>query len=336
MGKASSGNPASAQRWIAAIVLGCLIGAVTYVGWDVAGGAASDLDQLWFASRALLAGNDPYRAMSPAVSPWPLIYPMPAVFLAIPFAWLPLPLARACWFGMGTAFLVWAWADGASWRLLGLASGAFVWCAIGANWTPLLIAGIWLPAVRYFWCIKPNLGLLLWIRRPTIVPILGGAILLAISFIVAPHWLTEWLSNIFHPEWGHAYHPIPISLPGGWLLLLALLRWRQPEARVIAAWAMLPSSVMPSELLLGFAIARTRAEWAVVSVASWMVVAYATWVGGATQDPGETPAHAFARWAGHVWPAMLAAWLALLVMVLWRPVRSVGEADVLMPATIDA
>lgn len=297
---------------------GAITAAILFLGWHIAGGAASDWDQVWYAAKALAAGGDPYQALTPDTSPWPLIYPLPAVLLALPYAWMPLPLARVCWFGTATACLAYAWARPPWWRLRGLVSGAFVWAAMGANWTPFLLAGVWLPALSLWWCCKPTTGTLFWIRKAGAIPVVGGAILVTISLVLRPRWPAEWLANIFHPGWGFAYHPIPATLPGGWLLLLALLRWRQPEARLVAAWSLVPSSVMPSELLLGFAVARTKREWMVVTIMSWVVILCAIPFGGATQLVGESPAHAFARWAEHIWPGVLGGWVVLLVMVLSR------------------
>ena len=62
--------------------------------------AWSDYDQLWYGVRALLAGRDPYSEV-PRRYPWPLYYPLPAVFLALPTAVLPLPFARAAFSGRG-------------------------------------------------------------------------------------------------------------------------------------------------------------------------------------------------------------------------------------------
>lgn len=310
--------------------MGLATGLVLYIAWHLAGGAASDWDQVWYGARALIGGRDPYRELTPTISPWPLIYPLPAVFLAVPFAALPLSVARACWFGASAGCLAYAWASGPQWRLRGLLSGAFLWCAMGANWTPFLVAGLWTPACRFWWCVKPTTGFVMWLRKPSRASVLGVAVLATVSFAIEPRWLREWLGNVLHPDWGFAYHPIPITLPGGWLLLLALLRWRQPEARLLLGWCLVPSSIMPSELLLGFAVARTRREWTVVSLISWLVIAYGVFIGRAAQLPAETPRHAFERWSQHLWPALLAGWLVLLVMVLRQPnaneLRSAAES----------
>jgi len=50
----------------------------------------------------------------------------------------------------------------------------------------------------------------------------------------------------------------PIRSPGGILLLLALIRWRRPEGRLLAALACVPQTIGLYETLPLFLIPRTR------------------------------------------------------------------------------
>ena len=312
-------DPPLPFRVLIALGSGLLAGTIVWIGWGLISDAAADWDQAWHGARLLLAGADPYRDLTPAVSPWPLIYPLPAVLLALPVAWLPLEVARATWFGATTAVLAFAWARPPWWRLAGLLSGAFAWCALGANWTPLLLAGLWLPAVSALWSIKPTTGVLLWLRRPARLPIAAGVILAVLALVVEPGWVAGWLRNIFRPAWGYAFHPSPATLPAGWLLLLVLVRWRRPDAHLLAGWALVPSSVMPSELLLGYAVARSKLEWGAVTLASWLVAWYGVHVGRVYPGGAAGGPDAFAQWARDLWPALLAAQMLPVLMVLRRP-----------------
>ncbi len=63
------------------------------------------------------------------------------------------------------------------------------------------------------------------------------------------------------------------------LLLASLLRWRRPEARALAALAVIPHNPLPHNILL-LAVGRwTVGESAVLSVLSWCVVPL-IWPGG--------------------------------------------------------
>ena len=62
------------------------------------------MDQVWYAARALLAGQDPYQAIGPGRAdplPSPFYYPLTAALLGLPLALLPLRLARIAFVGLG-------------------------------------------------------------------------------------------------------------------------------------------------------------------------------------------------------------------------------------------
>lgn len=97
------------RRDINAVAIGLIWGALIYIGSPASDPTASDFDQLWLAARAVMARGDPYAAVAASRWPWPLLYPMPAVVVALPFALLPLPIARAVWVAFCTGLLAWAW-----------------------------------------------------------------------------------------------------------------------------------------------------------------------------------------------------------------------------------
>ena len=64
--------------------------------------------------------------------------------------------------------------------------------------------------------------------------------------------------------------PLVFRLPFGPLVLLCLLRWRLPEARLVAALACVPQTPLLYEALPLFAIVRTSFEAAGLAVLSYM------------------------------------------------------------------
>lgn len=71
-------------------------------------GTAPDFIYPWTAARALLAGIDPYGALHggmPHPFEAPLLYPMPAILVTIPFAFLPLPSASGVFMGLSALLL---------------------------------------------------------------------------------------------------------------------------------------------------------------------------------------------------------------------------------------
>jgi hypothetical protein len=76
-----------------------------------------------------------------------------------------------------------------------------------------------------------------------------------LAFLACPHWLDGWLAAA-----RRAPHRPAILHPGGVLLLLALLRWRLPEGRQLAAFALMPLSPHLYEALPLMLVARTKRE----------------------------------------------------------------------------
>jgi hypothetical protein len=286
-----------------------LVGATAFIiVWLVSLGesnAVSDWDQCWLGARALLGGHSPYAAVNADSSPWGLNYPLPAVLVSLPFAFFPLPLARGFFVGVGSGLLAYA----LSTRWLGLlpfVSGAYIWALLVVQWTPLLIAGAlisWLSAV---WIVKPTTGLALGVGWPTRQAIIGAFVLLGASFIVDPGWVSEWRAAV-----GALYHVPPILRPFGWVLLLALLRWRDPRGRFLAALALMPQAAMPYDSLPLLLIPRSFVERAVFVVGTQLLALY-----GLTRASPATPD----SFASELWPATLAlCYLPALLMVLRRP-----------------
>ncbi len=218
-------------------------------------GTVSDLDAIWTAARALRAGQDPYAAIQSPPWPWNLQYPLPAVLVALPFSLLPLPLARATFMGLSTGLLAYGLTRRAWWPLIALAGGQMFYALQSVQWTPLFMAAVLLPPLQVLWSLKPTTGASLFAAYPNWRAVAGGVVLLGLAFLAWPHWLDGWLGAV-----RHAPHRPAILHPGGVLLLLALLRWRLPEGRQLAATACMPLSPHLYEALPLMLVARTRGE----------------------------------------------------------------------------
>jgi hypothetical protein len=103
----------------------------------------------------------------------------------------------------------------------------------------------------------------------------------------------------------------PVIRPFGFLLLLAALRWRMPEARLLLATAFVPQNILPYELVSLALIPANRMEMWIYIAGTWLAVGLADRL---------NPGLGIAEWAGASWPAMLCAgYLPMLVLVLRRP-----------------
>ncbi len=272
--------------------------------------SVSDFDAIWAAGRALRAGQDPYAAVPSPPWPWPLQYPLPAVLVALPFSYLPIVLARAAFIGLSTGLLAWALTARAWWPLWMLAGGQ-MFSAVGAvQWTPLFAAGVLLPAVRWLWAAKPTTGAVLFAAYPDRRVILGGVLLFALAFAVWPSWTEGWLAAA-----RTAPHRPGMLRLGGVLLLLALLRWRRPEARQVAAVALVPLSPHVYEALPLLLLARSRREMLLLTLSGTVGLL----VGLTIPRPGG-PDHGPIPWT----IVFLSCYLPALLVVLRRPNAPTG------------
>jgi hypothetical protein len=72
-------------------------------------GGNNDFDQLWYAARALLRGQNPYAVIQPGTAfAWPLFYPLTAVLSVVPLAWLDVDLGRLAFVALGAGLLGYA------------------------------------------------------------------------------------------------------------------------------------------------------------------------------------------------------------------------------------
>jgi hypothetical protein len=128
-----------------------------------------------------------------------------------------------------------------------------------------------------------------------------------ISHLIDPAWYDVWWRNVA----GAPHFRAPVLRPFGFLLLLALLRWRRPEARWLLALSLVPQPPSFYDQLLLAIICFTSRE-ALVFAGSTVVLFF--YVGFNTPQPD------YLAWGqlvgnGTVWICYFPA----LVMVLRRP-----------------
>ena len=78
----------SRPRTVLAVFCGLLAGMIT-IQKNLREPTPRDFEQAWYAARAILAGTNPYQQVGPGLAvdwPFPLLYPLPAGVVAIPFA----------------------------------------------------------------------------------------------------------------------------------------------------------------------------------------------------------------------------------------------------------
>jgi hypothetical protein len=273
----------------------------------IRGRTETDFDLLWYSARHFLHGVDPYPRWHEHWK-YPLYYPFTAVLLAVPFAALPLVVARVMFNGAVGAVLGAAFYGREHWRWWTFASGAYFFATLRGQPTPLLVAAVLIPTLAGILVIKPNTGLTLFLAYPSRRAVLQGVGLLALSVILLPRWPLEWLQAIRDA-------PVvisPVRRPFGWLLLLALLRWRDPRARLLAALAVVPQNSFPHEAIVLCLVPQNAVEMAIFCVGTW-VATVVTLVAHITE-------HSLEAAQSMVWPWLFGfVYLPALWLVLRRP-----------------
>src|SRR4051812_10338912 len=104
-------EPAGATAWrpaVFALLVGLVAGAICWLAYRLPPPSTSDFDQIWVAGRALVRHQDPYAVVPTQGTRYPLLYPLPAALIGVPFALLPLPAARVLWAVLAGASVAWA------------------------------------------------------------------------------------------------------------------------------------------------------------------------------------------------------------------------------------
>jgi hypothetical protein len=289
-----------------AAAFGALVGALAALfAWWITRPARqpTDFEFWWRAARLLSAGTDPY-AMRPHTAAWPLIdrlfYPGPALIVALPFAPLPLRAAFVAWSGLGGGTLAWALRrDGRS-ALPVLLSAPLVMALRLGQWSPFVTAAALVPALGFLLAAKPTIGAALFAARPSRRAFAGVLLVLAASVAWLPSWPLAWLDNLRSV----VGHPPPVATPLGAVVLLAVLRWRRPEARLLLAYACVPQLLLFADQLPLLLVARRRVDALLLWGASWLAFAY--WFLPIAKDwaPGAVASASPYVLLGVYWPAL--------------------------------
>jgi hypothetical protein len=268
---------------------------------------SGEFDVLYLAAAHLLGGQNPYVVVGQS-SPLPLLYPLPAVLLAIPFTALPLAVARPIFdILVGWTFVYALWRHRGPYALLAIVSGAYLFAVGGGQSTPLMVAAGLVPVLGFLLAVKPTTSVPLWISRPSRAAVLAVGAFLILSLLVLPSWPRDWWIAL---QQGNIQVP-PIVRPFGFILLLAALRWRSPEGRLILAIAFIPQNTLPHELVSLALIPSNLLEMGIYVAGTWIALLVAA-------DQMHL-SRSVADWTVATWPATLGAvYLPMLYLVL-RP-----------------
>lgn len=251
--------PQLRYRLVVSVVIGCASGWFCFRILTHLHAGAYDFNWALYPAREFLAGRNPYTHMPPGA----IGYPMTAVLLALPFTWLPDPLAAGLFFGISSALLALGLTREGYHRLFVFLAYPYWAGVLTAQWAPLVMAGAFFPVLLALTTMKPQIGLPVFLTHLSKRGILACTIVVGITFVVMPAWSKYWLAQAVGYE-----HFIPIVIFPGPLLLLALLRWRQR-----GSWLLLLSAMMPQrwfyDAFILWLIPRSRREILYTALFSW-------------------------------------------------------------------
>jgi hypothetical protein len=240
-----------------------------------------DFEQVWFAARALLSGAHPYSQIGPGLAfdwPFPLVYPLPAAVIAIPVAPLPAQAATVLFSAIAGVAFAWALMEYGYGPLFGFFSMPVRAAFETVQWSPLLAASTVITPLAVLFVAKPTVGGALFLARPNRWAFLGAIVFGGTAFLIHPGWIADWLAAI--ARYNEILAPTvpyraPITFTAGPLVLLCLLRWRRPEARLVAALACIPQTLVLYEAVPLMLVARTF--WQSVALVASSYIGHA-WV----------------------------------------------------------
>ena len=242
------------------------------------------------------------------------MYPATVAFLVMPFTFLPEADGATLFVALSTFVMVMAITRSGFHLLPLLASVPFHSSVKLAQWSLLLTAAVFYPALGFLAVVKPQAGLPVLAtvrdRRALIIASAIALLLLVFSLALIPGWPGEWL-EILRVARNNQRYVVPLMSAGGFLLPLALLRWRRREAWLLLGMSVLPQSFSFYFLLPLFTIPRNFAE----SVSLLVFSTAGMYVGASLTSGTMTPVELF-HWSSNV--AVLSTYLPCLVLLLIR------------------
>jgi hypothetical protein len=276
-----SGRPLQrGERVVIAVLIGLGAGIAAFLAFQkMPMMLARDFTFPWRGARALLEGSDPYVVIRP-VGPSPFnmwfMYPLAAAMAVVPLALLDVQIAGALFVAIGASLLAFVMARDGLGRMWLFLSAPFGLATALGQWSPLLMAAALATPLSWALTCKPTIGAALFLYRPSWRSFAICSAFVLLAFAIEPRWLTEWL----HTSGTVREHFSPVARPWGAIPLLALLRWRRPEARLVAAMALVPQNLYFYDQLPLWFVARTGTSSLILTVASWVA-----WAGTRSHCP---------------------------------------------------
>lgn len=312
----SSSAPSRRLR-VGLALAGSVLSGVRALLWVAGERKARDFDQVWFAAKSLLAGRNPYHEIGPGLAfdwPVPLYYPLTAAIPVIPLSLIDRRLAAVLFAAIASGAFVWAATRRSLAPAVVITSASAALAAEAVQWSPLLGAAFGVPWLGVLLSAKPSIGLAIFSARPSRAAVMGAVLLVAISLALMPNWPMDWIAALDHTSLrtkGGTPYFAPVGTAGGAFAVLALFRWRRPEARLVLALACVPQTPLLYETVPLFLVPATITEGGVLWLGSWIAALWLSMGGPYDGDP--------ARFVVSGRAIGWCLYLPCVVMILLRP-----------------
>ena len=218
---------------------------------------AADFGWAVRAAQSLLAHRNPYDT--------PLEqYPLTAALFGLPFVRLRPEIAAGVFYGISSGLMAFGLIRHGYFRLLVFLAFPYWAGILTAQWSPLILASAFFPLLLPAVMTKPQIGLPVALTRLTKTGFLACVVFFAISLVVMPQWPVWWKHQL-----GYYQHFVPLLVLPGPLLALALLRYRDRDARFLMLMAVMPQRWFFDTLTL-WLIPNTRREVIWTVFLSWI------------------------------------------------------------------
>lgn len=238
-------------------------------------GKAGDLAGPLEGARRILDGQHNIYATpyAPYASKYALSYPLTASVVVLPLAPLRPQTAAALFVALGTGAAAYLLSRHRLDDLLLFASAPAVFAWAWAQWSPLLLIQGMGAATVILGIAKPQVAAVMFCFRPNWRGALLAVAVVLLTLVWSPTWPSDWLRGSFATDGEVSEHSGALLAPGGFLLLLAFIRWRDPRARLLLAMAIIPVRLwFYDQLALGFIAQTTRRRLAWVGC-TWVAAA---------------------------------------------------------------
>jgi hypothetical protein len=307
--------PTTRTRLFFAALIGVVGALIVHSQYARGSNVHTDFGMVWFGARAIAHGLDPYSLIGPGRMfnyEWPLIYPATALVAVMPLAPFTEHFSAVIFVGL-SSFLLALGITQKGWHLLPLfATEAYASSARLGQWSILLTSVLFFPWVALVLSAKPQAALPLLLgaasRRTILLAVAGGLALVIVSLVLLPNWPVRWLDGVRSAS----FMDPPITQFGGPLVLLALLRWKRPEAWMLVALACMPQAWGWYNTLPLFTIPATLVEALFLAAVSTL----GAWIGGMMM-PEVTSLPALHKWVTSL--IVFTTYLPATLLLLRRP-----------------